>query len=64
MPKNKTKPRKFAGFGVVTRQGHFLWQYCRPTEEATSEAYQAHNPQLDDHPDGHKIVACNLSLFD
>ena len=60
----KTKKRKFEGFGVVTRQGHFLWQYCRSTSEATSEAYQAHNPQLEEHPDGHRIVNLDLSLFD
>lgn len=60
----KSKRRRFEGFGVVTRQGHFLWQYCRSTAKATQEAYQAHNPEVEGHPDGHKVVPLDLSLFD
>ena len=56
------KQRNFSGFGVVTRQGRFLWQYSRANEQATREAYEKHNPQLDDHPDGYKIVSINLKL--
>ena len=54
------KQRKFKGFGVVTRQGRFLWQYSRPEEGATRAAYAIHNPQLEDHPDGHQIVKLSL----
>lgn len=50
------RPRKYSGFGVVTRQGHYLWQYTRHTEELTRQAYEAHNPQIEGHTDGHKIV--------
>ena len=56
-----TKQRKFKGFGVVTRQGRFLWQYSRPKEAETREAYERHNPQLEGHEDGHKLV--NLSVL-
>ena len=41
---------------MVTRQGHYLWQYTRHTEELTRQAYEAHNPQIEGHTDGHKIV--------
>ena len=46
------RPRKFTGFGVVTRQGHYLQQYDRVTEEQTRQAYEAHNPQIEGHTDG------------
>lgn len=62
--KARTRARKFEGFGVVTRKGKFLWQYCRSTAEATKEAYQAHNPEVEGHPDGHKVVPLKLALFD
>lgn len=51
-----TKPRKFKGFGVVTRQGRLLWQYSRPTEAETRQAYERHNPQVEGHEDGYKLV--------
>ena len=57
-----TRPRKFSGFGVVTRQGRFLWQYSRPDEAQAREAYERHNPQLDDHPDGYSVVKLSLRL--
>ena len=57
-----TKTRNFEGFGVITRQGRFLWQYCRPTKEATQEAYERHNPQVTDHEDGYKIVPLKLTF--
>ena len=56
------KPRKFEGFGVVTRQGRFLWQYSRPEATQTREAYETHNPQLEDHPDGHKLVKIRMMI--
>ena len=53
MPKAKT--RNFDGFGVVTHQGHFLWQYSRPDEQQARDAYEAHNPQIEGHEDGYSI---------
>jgi len=58
------KPRKFEGYGVITRHGQFLWQYCRPEEQATKDAYEAHNPQVEGHEEGYKIVRLAMSLFD
>ena len=50
------RPRKFSGFGVVTRQGHYLQQYDRHTEALTREAYEGHNPQVEGHTDGYTLV--------
>lgn len=61
---NNKEPRKFKGFGVVTRQGLFLWQYTRPTEAETLKAYQTHNPQVEGHQDGFKIVSIALYFQD
>lgn len=54
------RPRKYSGFGVETRQGRLLWHYLRHDEEDTRQDYLRHNPQVDDHPDGHKIVAVKI----
>ena len=35
MTATKAKIRRFSGFGVVTRQGRFLWHYARPEEADT-----------------------------
>ena len=56
-----TKPRKFKGFGVVTREGCYLWGYSRPTEVETREAYERHNPQVDGH-DSYRLVKLAVLL--
>ncbi len=58
----KARPSIYHGFGVVTRQGRFLWQYLRHNEEETRTAYEAHNPQVEGCSDGHKIVKVRLSF--
>jgi len=58
----KAKPRYFDGFGVITHQGRFLWQYSRPDEQQTREAYEAHNPQIEGHEDGYKVVSLRFLL--
>ena len=56
------RPRKFSGFGVVTRQGQYLQQYFSPTEAQTREAYEAHNPQIEGHEDGYKVLPIRFLL--
>ncbi len=58
----KARPRKYSGFGVVTRQGHFLWPYVRPVEDDTRQLYQKQNPEVEGHPDGHKIVKIKMTF--
>ena len=60
MPKSKT--RNFEGFGVVTRQGHLLWQYNRPEADQAREAYERHNPQLEDHDSTYELVKLSVKL--
>lgn len=57
-----SKPRKFSGYGVITRQGRLLWQYNRPKEAETREAYERHNPQLEGHEDGHQLAKLSILL--
>ena len=57
-----TKPRKFSGYGVITRQGRFLWPYSRHREADTREAYERHNPQVEGHEDGHKLVKLSILI--
>lgn len=58
----RAKLPKLKGFGVVTRQGHFLWHYTRPDEDETRQLYQQHNPEVKGHPDGHKIIKVKLTF--
>jgi len=51
-----SRPRKFTGFGVLPRQGHYLQQYDRHTEAKTREAYEGHNPQVKGHESGYQVV--------
>ena len=55
------KKNYYSGFGVETRQGRLLWQYSRPTEAETREAYLRNNPQVEGHEDGHIIVKVSKS---
>tara|TARA_R110002049_G_scaffold175705_1_gene342986 strand:+ start:1554 stop:1742 length:189 start_codon:yes stop_codon:yes gene_type:complete len=56
------KPRTFKGFGVVTRQGRFLWGYSSPDKEQTRQAYERHNPQIEGHGDGYQLVKIHLKI--
>lgn len=58
------KLRIFNGFGVVTRQGHFLGQYFKPKLSDTETLYLQHNPQIEGHDNGHKFVKVKISIED